>query len=116
MKKGFTLIEMLGVIVILSLLTLITYNGVSGMNKKYKEKEYEDYKKTLCMAAETYISSESIQLNGEIYVELYDLMTNLYIDENKIVENPRTGIKEMDAKLKVSKDQAGVFDCKYVYE
>ena len=116
MKKGFTLVEMLGVIVILSLLTLITYTGVSTMNKNYKEKEFEDYKKTLYMATETYISRENIEIDTEVYIELNDLIHNSYIDKNKIVENPRTKTKEYNARIKVSKDQAGVPIYEYVYE
>ena len=114
MKKGFTLIEMLGVIVILALLTLVTYTGVSTMNRNYKEKEFEDYKKTLYMATQTYISRKDIEVNGEIYINVNDLLSESYIDD--VVENPETETKEYDAKIKVGKDQAGVLVFEYVYE
>ena len=114
MKKGFTLIEMLGVIVILSLLTLVTYTGVSTMNRNYKEKEFEDYKKTLCMAAKTYISRESIKIEDEVNIQVNELLVNGYID--KVVENPETEQEEYEAKIKVTKDQAGVAVCEYISE
>ena len=114
MKKGFTLIEMLGVIVILSLLTLVTYTGVNTMNRKYKVKEFEDYKNTLCMSAQTYISRESIHVEDEFNIQVNELMVKGYID--KVIENPETEKEEYEARIKVTKDQAGVLNCEYVNE
>ena len=114
MKKGFTLIEMLGIIVILSLLVLITYSGITTVNRKAKEKEFEDYKKTLNMATETYIKAKGIDIDGTLYVEVNDLLNESFID--KVVENPKTKVKNYRAKIKVTKDSAGVLIFEYIGE
>lgn len=114
MKKGFTLVEMLGIIVVLSILVLITYVGINSMRKDTSEKEFEDYKKTVYMASETYIEMENIEVNGEYYIEINDLLSKSYIEN--IVKNPKTQKKEYDAKVKVTKDQAGVLIFEYIGE
>ena len=113
MKKGFTLIEMLGVIVILSLLILITYTGAITMNRKAKEKEFEDYKKTLYMSYETYINSNNIEVVDNMSISVTELINEINID---VIENPNTKKKEYNARISVKKDQTGVLIFEYIGE
>lgn len=113
-KKGFTLVEMLGVIVLLSVLVLITYTGITTMNKRSKENEWNDYKKTVYMASETYVNTKNIQVNGDIYINISDLLNENYLDN--VVENPKSKKQEYNAKIKVTKDQAGVLIFEYIGE
>ena len=114
MKKGFTLVEILGVIVILSLIAIISYTGIVSMNRNYKEKEFEDYKKSLYMATETYININKIEINDTVYVTVSELFDGSYID--KVVENPKTEKEEHNAKVKITKDNAGVLVFEYINE
>ena len=113
MKKGFTLVEMLGVIVILSLLILITYTGAITMNRKAKEKEFEDYKKTLYMAYETHIKSNNLEIEDNMSISVTELVNEMNIT---VIENPNTKKKEYNAKISVHKDQAGVLVFEYIGE
>ena len=114
MKKGFTLVEMLGVLVILSILLLITYTGMTVMDRKTKEREYEDYKKTLYMFTESCIKTNNIEIEDEFYISVNELIEKAALD--KVVENPKTKQAEYEARIKVTKDQAGVLMFEYIGE
>ncbi len=114
MKKGFTLVEMLAILVILSIASIITYTGIATMNKNAKEKEYEEFKKDLYMAAETYIELNDIDVTEQLYVNVSMLLDENYIDD--IPVNPKTEVQELGAKISVKKDQAGVLIFEYVNE
>ena len=114
MKKGFTLVEMLGIIIILSILSLITYNGIVTMNQKASQREFEDYKKTLYMATETYLKVNDIDATTEQIIDINTLLSGNYID--KVVENPSTKQQEYNAKIKVKKDGTGALVYEYVNE
>ena len=114
MKKAFTLVEMLGILVVLSLLVLVSYFGITTMNRKSKENEFNDYKKSLYMSAETYINTKNIDVTGEYIVNVNILLNENYID--KVVKNPYTEKEEYNAKIKVKKDNAGVLVFEYINE
>ncbi len=114
MKKGFTLVELLGVIIVLSLIAVVTYAGITTMNRKTKMKEFEDYKETLYMAAETYMNLTNMDKNVENYIGVSTLLNESLI--NKIVENPNTNKEEYNAQIKVKKDGSGVLVFEYIGE
>lgn len=114
MKKGFTLVELLGVIIVLSLIAVVTYAGITTMNRKTKMKEFEDYKETLYMAAETYMNLTNMDKNVENYIGVSTLLNESLI--NKIVENPNTNKEEYNAQIKVKKDASGVLVFEYIGE
>lgn len=62
MKKGFTLIELLGILVILGTITLVAVPTVIGTNKKAKENDYNEFKKTIENAAEVYIETRNVNI------------------------------------------------------
>ena len=55
-NKGFTLIEVLAVIVILALLMAIMVPSVNSILEKNKKSSYEDLKKSILQAAKMYMS------------------------------------------------------------
>ena len=55
MKKGFTLVELLGVIVVLAILSGIAVVSVSSLIDKGREDVYLDYEKTLESGAQNYL-------------------------------------------------------------
>ena len=111
MKKGFTLVEMLGIIVILSVVAIITYSGITTLNRKSKIKEFEDYKKTLYMAAETYLNINNIDKNNENCISVTTLLEQNLI--NNVVMNPDTNKEEYNASIISKKDNAGVLVFEY---
>ncbi len=94
MKKGFTLAELLGVIVILGLIALITVPAVTDSLKTYKSNLCETQLKEVVSAARTWAAdNDNILLlpttDGETYtISLATLSEYGYID--KKVNNPVT--------------------------
>ena len=90
-RKGFTLVELLAVIIILSLLALITGTAVTKMVKDSKDDLSDVQNKLLISAAKTFASEDMSMLpeNGECSkITLRALKSEGYID-SKIVD-PQT--------------------------
>lgn len=62
MKKGFTLIEMLGIITVLAVILLVTFPVMNKSLKKMKENTTDNFENNLKISAETYI-----ELNRDNY-------------------------------------------------
>lgn len=65
MKKGFTLIEMLGIITVLAILLLVTFPNLSKSLKQTKETKNNNFTNNLKISAEAYI-----ELNRDNFPEL----------------------------------------------
>lgn len=57
MKKGFTLVELLGILMILGVITLIAAPAIVSTNKKSIDNDYKEFKKTIENAAEVYVET-----------------------------------------------------------
>lgn len=92
-KKGFTLVELLGVIVILGLIALIAYPSVMSSLKRGIEKDYERFLMDLQLATESYVNDNLDNFNllepgDNKFIELAELVENEYL--NKKMVNPKT--------------------------
>lgn len=91
MKKGFTVVELLGVIVILSILLVITFTSVSLIIKDSKNSLYEAQLNSILDGAydwslkHTYILPQN--KGDKEYISLLQLQQNGYVDE---FINPKT--------------------------
>ena len=65
MKKGFTLIEMLGIITVIAILLLITFPNMNKSLKEMKQQKENNFTNNLKISAETYI-----ELNRDNYENL----------------------------------------------
>lgn len=74
MKKGFTLIEMLGIITVLAILLIVTFPNLSKSLKKMKDDNNKNFTNNLKVSAETYI-----ELNRNKYTELYKPYGKVYV-------------------------------------
>lgn len=92
MKKGFTLVELLGIIVILGLVVVFTVPSIINSVKNSDDIEYENFTKTIIMAAETYYQSNKnvcdFDINEICTIDLKILINEKLISENLI--NPKT--------------------------
>lgn len=86
MKKGFTLVEVLGVLVVMSIIATITYFVVINVMKNANEALDEGTKKLLYTAAERYLDNNvSLSSNGRYTVTVEtlinkDLISKTFID------------------------------------
>ena len=103
-NKGFTLVEVLAVLVILVVIMSIAIPNISSSVERSKSKQDDARKKILISAAELYVADNKnyvyIHLNdGEYEISLSDLVSNGYVTEDQI------------------KDSNGnVFGCKIIYK
>ena len=105
-KQGFTLVELIGVIVILGLIAAFSVPALTKTMKESSEKQYENYVKNITLAAENYFHSETdATLNDKYFIKLKTLIDNGYWKKEN---NPKTN-KETDENLTImiSKNEDG---------
>lgn len=108
MKKGFTLVELIGVVVILGLISLIAIPTVTSSLKKYKASLYDDAITNIEQAARnwgaenigmlpndkdsseemTYPDIDTDSKYSTLYIAVEDLANEGFI--NKEIKNPKT--------------------------
>ncbi len=77
MKKGFTLVELLGVIAVLAILSGIAIIAITSIVSGGRKKVYEDYKKTLENGTQNYLINHFEKMptvNGNSTIKYTDLM------------------------------------------
>lgn len=104
MKNGFTLVEVIGVVVILAIIGLLVMPSVIDMIKNTEEKNYEVFLKDMEIAAEGYIeTSDFITFKNpgdEIEIPISVLISDGFVNEN--TENPKTKEKiNIGDKIKI---------------
>lgn len=86
MKKGFTLAELIGVIVVLALISLITVPVVSKILKQNRKTLCETQMNNIIAAAKTWGADNILTLSDNTEVTLETLINSGYI--NGDIENP----------------------------
>lgn len=93
-QKGFTMIEVLGIVTVIGVLLLMSVPSITSTFKKADEKEYDDYMDNLLIAAEAYIESNRSDFpsldneGGKVVISIATLIDNGYI--KKTVIDPKT--------------------------
>ena len=101
MKKGFTLVELLTVIAVLSIILVITAPIVANLITSSKQKAYEEQIKFIESAARNYSVSYSKEIDSDPYYVSVDTLINKgLIDQDELL-NPKTKQK-MDGCVKIS--------------
>ena len=110
-KKGFTLVEVRGVVTVLALILIVAVPSLTKTLKKNEQNKYNDYIENLEMAAENYVVDklqEGQSFNDYMIFSMGDLIDNGYVKE--IMTNPETNEKiTRDYKIKVTKNADGTF-------
>ena len=106
MKKGFTLIELIGVVVILGLLTAFSIPALTKTFRSSADKQYEEYVKNITMAAENYFHSETDGILTDTYViTIRELVEKGYLEKEL---NPKTNEEPLDTYyVSISKQENG---------
>ena len=91
-NKGFTLVEMLGIIVILLLISLFAFPSLNKMLKNESNMEEETFLKIIRNASEIYVETNYNQFEFKEkkinYIPITNLTEETYIDETLV--NPKT--------------------------
>lgn len=117
-NKGFTLVELIGIIIILGLTIIIGVPSLLNTLKSNENTEYETFKETLFLAAETYIldNKDSIHnfqnVNDSVSIPLSLLNKEGLIKSNLIDPSTKSSIL-MNQLIKVTISADG--DYKYAF-
>ena len=109
-QKGFTFIELIGIILVLLAICLVSFPTILNMAKKSDKNVYEEYKNTICLAAKTYVTNEEIE-ESEIFVS--DLIDLKYIE--RTLNNPKTELTagEDESSVTIIRNSDNSLDCIY---
>ena len=99
MKKGFTLVELLAVIIILAIIAMITTISVGTIIKDSKTNLSQMQKSKIEEATRAFYIKEGMN-NGATCVNVSDLIQKGYIEKD-VVKDPATS-KEMTGSVKIS--------------
>lgn len=104
-KRGFTLVELLAVIVVLSLIALVAVPAITGIIKEGKTTLSEAQMKNIELAARNWASDKANLpklSDGYECVTLETLQNGGYADMD--IKNPKTG-DPLDASVKIEKQE-----------
>ena len=103
-KKGFTLVELLAVVVILVLIVSIAIPTITSTLERQKEKKVTNEQELLASAAELYLTENAATLNyksgSTCSVHINDLIAKDYISKNNISNIENTCFIYEDGKYK----------------
>ena len=95
MQKGFTLVELLGVIVLLGVIILVAVPSLIQSNKNAQTSATEDFNNNITAACEAYVEVHSdryqnlLNVNGtSLQIEVSDLVYEGYLKTD--LQNPTT--------------------------
>ena len=103
MKKGFTLVELMAVMIILGILTLIAVPAVTSMIKTSKEDALNITINNIKLAMRDFNKDYNLDSDGEIYLTISMLIEGGYLDGK--IYNPSTNeVIPNDTILKIVKE------------
>lgn len=87
-NKGFTLIEMSGVFLILAIILIIAIPPIVGTLKKGSGHDYNRFLDTIYVATEDYIAEYDVKINDHIQISIEQLIKSGFLKST--VVNPKT--------------------------
>ena len=104
MKKGFTLIEIIAIIILLSVIALITYPVINNLITESKEKLYEKQISELERLSNTWVTKNTNKLKteeGYTYDLSFEELNEQGFTSDEQIKNPKTG-KNLTGCMKVT--------------
>ena len=131
-NKGFTLVEVIAVVVILSVLSLLIVPSISNLLNMSKDNSYEDLKSSIILSCEEYINDNRYNINIDSCdnndicnvsdISVLFLVTNGYLtpsgtnSDGYYIVNPKDKKSEMDMKNSYVKVTFDKNTKKFIYE
>lgn len=116
--KGFTLVEIVAIMVVLVGIFLVSFPALSGTLKLEEAKKYNNMVIDLCTAGKTYMYSKMDEfpelsiINSDIILEISSLISYGSVDKNLV--NPKSELSVKDDSLKYTVREDLTLDCEYI--
>ncbi|MEG0025964.1 MAG: hypothetical protein RR847_02590 [Bacilli bacterium] len=117
-NHGFTMIELIGIITIMGILLIMTVPSLIGTLETNEIKRYENFKRSIELASETYVQENMDKFpvlenaEGKVFISIKTLIDNNLI--KKVVEDPKTEKKvPLDYTVMVSKQIDGTLNYEF---
>lgn len=116
-KRGFTLIELVAVVALLSIVGLVVVISVNKQLDNQEKRKYEIYRESILEAAELYVEPrrnmfpELSKLGDSTYVTAKEIISVNLLDSD--LENPKTnGPIDQNTRIKITvgKDNILIFE------
>ena len=117
MNKGFTLIEIMGIVLILTAIFLVSFPLISNWLKDDNDKQYKTMVDNLCLAGQTYMImniddfDDRIVTGNTITIKVEELIMYGNIDKNTTNPKTKNTIEDDEIIYTVLNDRS--FDCVY---
>lgn len=108
-KKGFTLVELMGILVILGVMLVFTVPAITKTLKNSEANEIAEYEKTICMAARSYV--ETKRYNYPQTITFKKLRENGYLSST--LKNPKSDALDSSSKKVTIKSVSGEIKCTF---
>ena len=118
MKKGFTLIEMIASLTVISAIILITVPQVKNLLKTEENNEYEQFLSSIYLATESYISKKNDEfpdlktIGGTACINMEDIVREHFLKSTEI--STKTNESILSSSITVTLNDKYQFD--YVYQ
>ena len=118
-KKGFTMVELIAIVVIMALMLLIILPSINNTIKQSEGKKKETDLNNIYMAAENFLMDNyedyKIDNVGDItYIYITDLINNNYMSINTLNPNNDASFTDKDA-VKITRNDDGTFHYELYY-
>ena len=122
-NKGFTLVELIGIILILAAIFLISFPALLNLFKSDEEKAYNNMIKDLCLAGETFIYLNYSNNSGKNDFDLSIIGNKIDINIEELIsygsvdselKNPKTDNSVSDDVLEYTVQSDNSLDCIYI--
>ena len=80
-NKGFRLIEIIGIVVILAVIMIVTVPLLENTLRNSEQKRIDSFKKNLILVCENYMVDKKLFGDSQIEIYLEDLLEEKYIEE-----------------------------------
>lgn len=116
-NKGFTLIELVAIVLVLAAIFLVSFPSLLNLSKKDEEKKYDSIVENLCLAGDSYIKNNEnvfkneIIPNNKIEIEINELIIDGIV--NQSTKNPKTNKSVENDKLIYTVQSDKSLNCEY---
>ena len=118
-KNGFTMVELIAVIVIMTLILLIVFPSINSTIKNSEEKKKQETLNNIYMAAENYLLANYDNYNIDnigdtTYIYITDLINNNYMSIDTLNPNNDSSFSSKDV-VKITRQDNGTFSYELDY-